>query len=70
MRLYIDRRQLILPTDLEPDTYLIRLGLYSPSSGERLPFQPEFSDVQGQFEGGQLLVPLSLSGETENGPDY
>ena len=68
--LYIDRRQLILPTDLEPDTYLIRLGLYSPSSGERLPFQPEFSDVQGQFEGGQLLVPLSLSGETENGPDY
>ena len=68
--LYIDRRQLILPAELEPDTYLIRLGLYSPSSGERLPFQPEFSDVQGQFEGGQLLVPLSLSGETENGPDY
>ena len=37
--LYIDRRHLILPTGLRPGEYLLRLGLYNPATGERLPFR-------------------------------
>ncbi len=33
----IDRRGLLLPRDLAPGRYALRLGLYSPASGERLP---------------------------------
>lgn len=55
--LYIDRRQLDLPADLEPGDYLFRIGLYSFSTGERLPFQPD-DDTSRNFENGQLLVPL------------
>ena len=55
--LYIDRRQLDLPAELSPGNYLFRVGLYSFSNGERLPFQPEDVD-QPHFENGQLLIPL------------
>ena len=58
--LYIDRRQLLLPAGLEPGDYLLRIGLYNFVSGERLPFRPDVDDGQGQFEDGQLLVPLSV----------
>ena len=58
--LYIDRRQLNLPTELEPGAYLLRVGLYSSSSGERLPFQPD-GDGQNHFEDGQLLIPLIVA---------
>jgi len=57
--LYIDSRRLELPADLVPGSYLLRVGLYSLESGERLPFQPDDSE-QGLFEGGQLLVPISV----------
>ena len=55
--LYIDRRQFDLPAELSPGNYLFRVGLYSFSNGERLPFQPEDVD-QPHFENGQLLIPL------------
>jgi len=55
--LYIDSRQLELPADLAPGTYLFRIGLYSFSTGERLPFQPD-NGKSPSFENGQLLVPL------------
>lgn len=55
--LYIDSRQLELPADLAPGTYLFRIGLYSFSTGERLPFQPD-DGKSPSFENGQLLVPL------------
>jgi 4-amino-4-deoxy-L-arabinose transferase-like glycosyltransferase len=32
----VDRRGLLLPDDLAPGRYVLRLGLYSPSNGERL----------------------------------
>ena len=57
--LYIDRRQLVLPTGLAPGTYLFRIGLYSFASGERLPLRPD-GEVQGRFEDGQLLIPLTI----------
>ncbi len=57
--LYIDQRQISLPTDLPPGTYLFRIGLYNFSSGERLPFRPD-PDDQAHFENSQLLVPLKL----------
>ena len=57
--LYIDRRQIALPAEMQAGDYLFRIGLYSLASGERLPFQPE-SDVQGRFEDGQLLIPLTI----------
>ena len=57
--LYIDRRQLVFPTGLAPGTYLLRVGLYSFASGERLPFQPD-GDGQGHFEDGQLLIPITM----------
>ena len=58
--LYIDRRQLNLPAGLEPGAYLLRVGLYSFSSGERLPFQPDGAG-QAHFEDGQLLIPLIVA---------
>ncbi len=57
--LYVDRRRLILPEGLQPGEYLLRIGLYDSVSGERLPFQPG-EEAQGNFENGQLLVPLSI----------
>ena len=61
--LYIDRRQLNLPTELSAGDYLFRVGLYSLGSGERLPFQPD-DNVQGHFEHGQLLIPLHIAHHT------
>ena len=61
-RLYIDRRKLELPADLVPGSYLLRVGLYSLESGERLHFQPEDAE-QGHFEDGQLLVPINVQSE-------
>ena len=58
--LYTDRRQLNLPAGLEPGAYLLRIGLYSFSSGERLPFQPDGAG-QAHFEDGQLLIPLIVA---------
>ena len=56
--LYIDRRQLNLPTGLDEGSYLFRIGLYNITSGERLPFQPDRNS--DNFEDGQLLVPLKV----------
>ena len=58
--LYIDRRQLNLPTGLEPGEYLLRVGLYNFVSGERLPFQAD-DERQERFEEGQLLIPLTVA---------
>ena len=57
--LYIDRRQLDLPAELEPGTYLLRIGLYDRVSGGRLPFRPDGQE-QPHFEDGQLLIPLTV----------
>ncbi len=62
--LYIDRRELGLPTELEPGNYLFRIGLYDPTSGERLSFYPE-DGTQRYFENGQLLVPLAVLPQDE-----
>ncbi len=55
--LYLDRRQIDLPADLAPGEYLLRIGLYNRSTGERLPFHPE-GNAQRHYVEGQLLVPL------------
>lgn len=60
--LYIDSRKLELPADLVPGTYLLRVGLYSLESGERLPFQPDDSG-HDHFKDGQLLVPIDVQTE-------
>ena len=60
--LYIDRRQITLPTGLPSGDYLLRIGLYDRDSGERLPFLPE-ADDQAHIENGQLLVTLRVSAE-------
>ena len=57
--LYVDRRRLVLPEGIQPGEYLLRIGLYDRVSGERLPFQPG-DNTQGNFENGQLLVPLTI----------
>ncbi len=57
--LYIDRRRLDLPEGIEAGEYQLRIGLYDRVSGERLPFQPD-DNTQGNFENGQLLVPLTV----------
>ena len=61
--LYIDRRQLNLPAGLAPGMYLLRVGLYSFANGERLPFRPD-DDVQGHFEDGQLLIPITIPADS------
>ena len=58
--LYIDRRKLSLPTEMPPGKYLMRVGLYSLTSGQRLPFQPE-GEGQDNFENGQLLIPYIVA---------
>ena len=57
--LYIDRRQLNLPAELASGAYLLRIGLYDPASGQRLPFQPDGGE-QHHFEEGQLLIKLAV----------
>jgi len=65
--LYVDRRLLVLPEGIEPGVYLLRIGLYDRLSGVRLPFLPS-DNSQGNFENGQLLVPLTIefSGQGSN----
>ena len=58
--LYIDRRKFDLPVELGPGTYLFRIGLYDPISGERLAFKPD-GEGQHNFEDGQLLIPLAVA---------
>lgn len=58
--LYIDSRKIDIPAGLAPGDYLLRIGLYSFGSGERLPFQPERAS-QEHFENGQLLVLITVS---------
>ena len=58
--LYIDRRQFDLPAELGPGTYLFRIGLYDPISGERLAFKPD-GEGQHNIEDGQLLIPLAVA---------
>ena len=65
--LYIDRRQFDLPVELGPGTYLFRIGLYDPISGERLAFKPD-GEGQHNFEDGQLLIPLTIA-PSGGGPD-
>ncbi len=57
--LYIDSRELELPSGLAPGDYLLRIGLYSFESGERLPFIPDDSG-QRDFEGGQLVAQIRV----------
>ena len=57
--LYIDRRQLELPSGLDEGNYLLRVGLFNLTSGERLRFQPDGDDADN-FEDGQLLIPLKI----------
>ena len=60
--LYIDSRKLELPDGLVSGEYLLRVGLYSFESGERLPFRPDDSEHH-QFDDGQLLIPVSIFAE-------
>ena len=60
--LYIDRRHIALPAELQSGEYLLRIGLYDRDTGERLPFLHE-ADDQAHFEDGQLLVTLNVSAE-------
>lgn len=57
--LYVDRRQLELPSGLEAGNYLLRIGLFDLTSGERLPLQPDEDDLDN-FEDGQLLIRLEI----------
>ncbi len=58
--LYIDRRPLDLPPELQPGAYLLRIGLYSSASGERLPLRGD-DNAQDHFEDGQLVIPLTVA---------
>ena len=57
--LYIDNRKLELPSSIAPGDYLLRIGLYSFESGERLPFLPDDSG-QRNFESGQLVAQIRV----------
>ncbi len=57
--LYIDSRRLELPGSIAPGDYLLRIGLYSIESGERLPFLPDDSG-QRDFESGQLVAQIRV----------
>ena len=57
--LYIDNRKLELPSSIAPGDYLLRIGLYSFESGERLPFLPDDSG-QRDFESGQLVAQIRV----------
>ena len=61
--IYIDRRKLDLPTGLQPGLHLLRIGLYSLSSGERLALRSDEA-AQRHFEDGQLLIPLTVAPST------
>ncbi len=65
---YIDNRQLNLPAELAPGSYLLRIGLYDFKSGERLPFQPSADGIQNHFENGQLLIPLIVADHNNSAP--
>ena len=65
--LYIDRRQLELPPELDEGTYILRVGLFDGASGERLRFQPA-GEGADNFENGQLLIPLKIQ-PTEPDPE-
>ncbi len=56
--LYVDRRKLELPDDLPDGEYLLRIGLFNLTSGERLPLVPR--DNSDSFENGQLIVPIRI----------
>ena len=48
----VDRRGLPLPNDLQPGEYDIRVGMYVPASGERLPVL----DASGSLLGDSLSL--------------
>lgn len=56
--LYVDRRHLRLPDKLSQGEYLLRIGLFNLTSGERLPLIPR--DSSESFENGQLVIPTSV----------
>ena len=56
--LYVDRRQLRLPDALSEGEYLLRIGLFNLTSGERLPLIPR--DSSDSFEDGQLIIPTRV----------
>lgn len=60
--LYIDRRSIQLPTDLEMGDALLRIGLYNSATGERLPFLP-LGGRDGHFREGELLIPLAIESD-------
>lgn len=55
--LLIDRHKLVLPEVLSSGQYQLRVGLYDPSTGARLPVQPEGSGSE-HFAPDALIVPL------------
>ena len=40
----IDPHTLLLPSDLTPESYTLRLGLYRPETGQRLPLKNQSQD--------------------------
>jgi hypothetical protein len=56
-RLYIDRRTLRLPDNLQPGAYTIQVGLYDPASGVRRSFTPT---VDGNESGDGSTIPDAL----------
>jgi 4-amino-4-deoxy-L-arabinose transferase-like glycosyltransferase len=55
----VDRRGLLLPGDLAPGRYVLRLGLYLPSSGERLSVQ---QPGNGASDDGLILGEVLVRG--------
>jgi len=55
--LMIDRRKLPLPEDLASGQYRFLVGLYDPSSGQRLPVQPQ-GGADDHFVDDGLIIPL------------
>lgn len=57
--IYVDSREITLPSDLAEGDYVLHIGLYDFETGERLPLQPQESE-NVHFIDGQLLVPLKV----------
>jgi len=55
--LLIDRRKIPLPDALESGPYRLLVGLYEPTSGRRLPVQPQ-GGADDHFVDDGLVIPL------------
>lgn len=61
-----DPYTLMLPADLPPGTYQVRVGLYDPTTGQRLAIQ----DPQNDAEGNSLMLTWIQTFDTSHGPGY